>query len=158
VDLRSFAFRWSVVDWGAILVLVVPEAFAKTISDWQGEPGREWLEGLPALFERLCGEWGLTPEGPVMHGAQGIVVPVSGKDEPCVLKIGWLSVATKDEERALRAWNGRGAVRVLESQPEVGAMLIERLDSNHSLESVPIREAVEIISKLLRRLAIEPLP
>jgi streptomycin 6-kinase len=139
-------------------MLHIPEAFAATISAWHGEEGQAWLARLPGTAERLCAEWGLTPDGAVMHGAQGIVIPVSSADGQCVLKIAWQSVATKDEERALRAWNGRGAVRLLQSGQESGAMLLERLDPTDSLDNVPVTEAVEIASSLLRRLAIDPLP
>ena len=139
-------------------MLVVPEALAETIIAREGAAGQTWIKELPALFERLCMEWGLTPEGGAMHGAQSVVVPVSGAGEPSVLKLAWLSIATKDEERALRAWNGQGAVRLLRSEPAVGAMLIERLDWSRSLDDEPIGAAVEIASGLLRRLAIEPLP
>lgn len=139
-------------------MIQVPEAFAETIGSWHGAAGQTWLATLPTTIERLCAEWRLTPDGAVLHGAQGIVVPVSGTDEPSILKVAWQSVATKDEERALRAWGGRGAVRLLRSEPASGAMLIERLDWTNSLEQVPIGMAVTVAAGLLRRLAIAPLP
>ncbi len=92
-------------------MIQVPEPFAATISAWHGAAGQAWLASLPTTIERLCAEWSLMPDGEVLHGAQGIVVPVRGTDEPSILKVAWHSVATKDEERALRAWDGRGAVR-----------------------------------------------
>lgn len=139
-------------------MLHVPHAFATTISSWHGEAGQAWLARLPATFERLCAQWDLTPDGEAMHGAQGIVVPVRGADVPSILKIAWQSVATKDEERALRAWDGRGAVRLLRSDPASGAMLLERLDWTNSLDKEPIMEAVPTAAALLRRLAIDSLP
>ena len=155
------SLRWSVIrrQWSAHdgTMIHVPGAFAETIGSWHGAAGQTWLAALPTTVERLCAEWGVTPDGVVLHGAQGIVIPVSGTQEPSILKVAWQSVATKDEERALRAWNGRGAVRLLRSEPASGAMLIERLDWTNSLEQVPIGEAVTIAAGLLRRLAIEPL-
>ena len=98
--------------------------------------------------------WRLAIDGPVMHGYLGIVIPVHRADEPCVLKVSWRDETTADEALALAAWAGRGAVRLLASDPEHAALLLERLDHQHTLSNVAIADAVEVASRLLRRLAI----
>ena len=57
-----------------------------------------------------------------------IDIPVRRVEEPCVLKVSWTDEAASSEAMALAAWNGQGAVRLLASQPALGALLLERLD------------------------------
>ncbi len=75
-----------------------------------------------------------------------------------MLKIPWLEAATKDEAAALAAWNGRGAVQLLDAAPEAGAMLLERLDGQRTLSRVDLTQALAIAGRLLRRLAIPAPP
>ncbi len=72
-----------------------------------------------------------------------------------MLKLSWPHERTVVEVRALRAWDGKGAVRLLDARPEVGALLLERLDATRSLESVDLLDAAEVAGGLLRRLAIQ---
>ncbi len=72
------------------------------------------------------------------------------------MKVGWVDESTAHEALALSAWKGNGAVLLVNAQPEIGALLLERLDSQRSLETAAIEEAVSIAGQLLRRLAIAP--
>jgi streptomycin 6-kinase len=135
-------------------VIAVPRAFADERIRLSGEPGRRWVEGLPALVADLCGRWRLEPTAePPMHGALGVVFPVRRDGEDLVLKVGWQERTTVDEAAALRAWNGDGAVRLLDDDG-AGALLLERLDSRRSLRDLPLLAAAEIAGGLIRRLAI----
>jgi len=89
-----------------------------------------------------------------MHGYLGLVVPVTRGDESCALKVSWNDESTAHEIAALAVWNGHGAVRLLEADPELRAMLLERLDSGRSLSGVRIGYAVLVAGDLLRRLAV----
>ncbi|HUS15417.1 MAG TPA: aminoglycoside phosphotransferase family protein, partial [Chloroflexia bacterium] len=135
-------------------MILVPEPFAAATVAREGKAGEQWIAALPHLVQGLGVQWGLVVDGPAMHGYLGLVVPVRRGDEPCVVKISWLNEATRDEVVALAAWNGRGAVWLLESEPEHGAMLLERLDWARSLNDVPVAEALAVAGGLLRRLAI----
>lgn len=135
-------------------MITVPENFAKTTIVREGEAGRQWLDHLPRLVADLCAQWDLVIEGAVMHGYLGLVVPVRRGEEACVLKVSWLDTSTVEEAAALTAWNGQGAVRLLAVDAAHGALLLERLDSTHTLADLPIGEAVAIAGALLRRLAI----
>ena len=85
-----------------------------------------------------------------MHGYFGLVVPVRQGDVPYALKVSWLTRETQDEAAALKLWQGRGAVRLVAQAPEVGAMLLERLDFSRPLQAVAIGEAVVVAGQLLR--------
>ncbi|GHO99329.1 hypothetical protein KSF_093770 [Reticulibacter mediterranei] len=135
-------------------MITVPADFASATVMREGDVGREWIQALPALVEKLCQHWNLTIDGPVMHGYLGLVIPVRLFEEPCVLKVSWADESTIHEALALSAWNGQGAARLLDHLPEWGAMLLERLDHRRSLCDVGIAEAVEVAGRLLRRLAI----
>lgn len=72
--------------------------------------------------------------------------------EPCVLRVSGPSVDAAEEVAALRTWNGRGAVRVLEETS--GAMLLERLDPHRSLRSLDLPSALEVAGALIRTLTV----
>jgi streptomycin 6-kinase len=78
--------------------------------------------------------------------------------EPLVLKLSWPPAGASEEVRGLEAWNGRGMVRMVASDVGRGALLLERLDSDHTLGRLPVAEAVPIAGRLLRRLAIPAPP
>lgn len=135
-------------------MITVPQAFATATVTREGDAGRTWIEALPGLIENLCQHWNLKVDGPVMHGYLGLVIPVQRAGEPYMLKVSWIDESTIDEATALSAWNGQGAVRLFATQPELGALLLERLDHQRSLDDVEIEAAIEIAGHLLRRLAI----
>lgn len=132
----------------------IPQAFAEDTITREGEAGRQWLAALPDRIQNLCAQWHLHIDGPLMHGYAGLAIPTRRGDEPCVLRVGWLDEHTRSAPIALRAWNGHGAVRLLEFEPVANAMLLERLDPTRALAQVPIGEAVVIAGQLLRQLAI----
>jgi streptomycin 6-kinase len=139
-------------------MITVPEAFAAAALTRAGEAGRAWVHSLPRLVQSLCARWGLAVDGPPMHGYLGLVVPVRRAGEACALKVSWIDESSADEAAALAAWGGRGAALLLEAEPALGALLLERLDHTRSLEAVEIGDAVVIAGGLLRRLAISAPP
>ncbi|MGN2641275.1 aminoglycoside phosphotransferase family protein [Nocardia takedensis] len=137
-------------------MIVVPEFFAERLSRSEGDPARAWLARLPDLVTEYTRRWAVrldtvTP----WHGYAGIALPgVRADGTPVVLKLGYVGPETRDEPRALAAWQGNGAVLLHDSDIAEGAMLLERLDERRSLEGEPIAAAVPIIATLLRRLAV----
>ena len=110
------------------------------------------------LVEALCEQWGVVVDrdAPVMHGYIGLVVPVSRGEEPCVLKISWVAEATTNEAAALRAWDGRGAARLLGADLLHSAILLEQAWTTAcSLRRMSVEAALGVAGGLLRRLAIQ---
>ncbi len=132
----------------------IPNDFATAAVTRAGDAGRTWIADLPHLIAALCEEWRLVVDGAPMHGHLGLVVPARRGDEVCVLKLSWPDGSTVHEARALAAWNGHGAVRLLAAHADRGALLLERLDSRQSLNQLDVNEAVPIAGHLLRRLAV----
>ncbi len=135
-------------------MIVVPRRFAADTVAREGVAGQAWLDHLPALVEMLCRQWDLRVDGPVMHGGLSLAFPVQRGEEACVLKVSWLDGSTRTESLALAIWGGRGAVRLLETSPQHGAMVLERLDFKRSLNDILIKEAIPVAGQLLRRLAV----
>ena len=129
-------------------MITVPEGFGEGL----GEGAPEWVAKLPTLATKACARWRLSPDGPLMHGFCAVVLPVRRPDgHPAVLKLTWIDHETELEPLALKLYDGNGAVRLLDHDAELGALLLERLDHAHSLDDEPIEQAVSVIGSLLRR-------
>ncbi len=136
----------------------VPKELQETQLKFFGEAGRRWVRCLPKLATDCVERWGLTLDGRSRHGAVAWVLPVRRPDgTPAVLKLQPMDQETRGEPDALRAWGGDGAVRLLEADEAAGAILLERLDPDRTLESVENDlEALQVVAELLARLnAIE---
>lgn len=140
--------------------IVVPSALAASHARYYGEAGRAWVAELPRLASGYLERWQLGLDGRPTSGAVALILPVRRADgTPAVLKLQPINEETAGEPAALRAWDGQGAVRLLEHDPATGAMLIERLDPNRSLSSIPDDlRALRILSELLARLVSVPAP
>ena len=136
----------------------VPAAFAASTVAREGASGEAWLRALPGVVAELCVRWGLALAGSPWHGYLAVVVPVVRNGVDLALKVSWIDQSSEHEPNALRAWDGCGAVRMLEWDEQSGAMLLERLDASRSLGALQHREAAEIAGGLLRRLAIPAPP
>ncbi|NUO98790.1 MAG: hydroxyurea phosphotransferase [Nonomuraea sp.] len=139
----------------------VPEALTESHVKHDGEKGRAWSAGLPALAERYLEEWGLRlDEGPPMHGVVSLVLPVVREDgSEAALKLQPVTDENDTEAHGLRAWAGDGSVLLLDADPETGTLLLERLDSGRPLSAVPDdMEALKILTELLGRLTARAAP
>jgi streptomycin 6-kinase len=132
----------------------VPLAFAATTVAREGAAGQRWINSLPDLVEEHCALWGLNPAGPVRHGYVGLVVPVIRDGVKLALKVSWIDESSRQEALVLQAWNGRGAVRLVESREVSGALLLEWLNPDRTLATLPPDTAAEVAGVLLRQLAI----
>lgn len=134
----------------------LPQTFLEMPRWWH--EGQQWLATLPETVEEICRRWHLDLDGQVMHGSNAIVVPVRRDGEPLALRMAIPDDRNRAEARALRFWDGRGTVRLLHTDLETGASLLERLDGRRTLAQLPLHEAVPVIARLMRRLAIPAPP
>jgi streptomycin 6-kinase len=134
-------------------VSLVPEHFADMIEIREGEEGEAWVAALPGQVDSLLSSWGLRVGGETRYGYVGIVVPVRCSDgTPAALKVSYPDEESRSEPPALRAWDGDGAVRLLRCDEAGFGMLLEWLDPERSLFSLPVDEGVDVIGGLLRRM------
>jgi streptomycin 6-kinase len=88
-----------------------------------------WLEALPVLLERLAVRWSLGVDNHFPDIRLNYVAPATRSDNTaCVLKVSRHVDETRNEIAALQLWDGDGAARLLEADPELGALLVERLN------------------------------
>ena len=119
------------------------------------EPGRQaWLDGLPALLQRLEARWSLRLGEPFASaGSCSWVAPATrANDELAVLKLAMPHMEGRDEIVGLRFWNGNGTIRLLEADLESGSMLLERCLPGTTLRSEPEIEQDQVVAKLLNRI------
>jgi streptomycin 6-kinase len=105
---------------------VIPASLARATIDREGAAGRAWIDALPGLVDQYLERWNCMRDGDALHGQVGVVVPVRRAQSSAVLKISFPHPGNVAEPMALAAWDGRGAVRLLERDDEQFAMLLER--------------------------------
>jgi streptomycin 6-kinase len=133
----------------------VPEELVRNATELRGAKGAEWANRLPALVTDLEWRWSLEVGPPFPGLSQNYVAPALRADGmAAVLKLSFPEdpeFAT--EARALRLFDGRGIARLLELDPERGAMLLERLEPGVPLDALEDdEEAMSVAADVLRRL------
>lgn len=130
----------------------VPAAFARTTVEREGEAGAAWLAELPGIVDELLGSWGCVPDGAVLHGGVGIIVPVRRRSgEPAVIKVSFPHPGNVHEPDAFAAWGGRGAVRLHARADSRFAMLLERARTATLAEVDDGDEVVMVAGRISRR-------
>lgn len=109
---------------------------------------------LPHLVEAWCERWHLTVDGPPWHGSNALVVPVLRDGLPAALRLAPPGDDVAALSTTLRFWRGHGVVVELAVDVAEGALLLERLDPDHSLVHEPLDVAIAEIGRIARRLAL----
>jgi streptomycin 6-kinase len=73
-----------------------------------------------------------------------------------VLKLVYPHRESEGEAAALAEWDGNGAIRLIDSDNELSALLLERCEPGTPLSAEPADAALEVLAGLLPRLWIEP--
>jgi streptomycin 6-kinase len=127
----------------------------------EGEGRQGWLvTALPAALDQVLRMWSLTVGEPFQPGGQTAwVAPArDASGSGLVLKISWPHADAAHEADGLRAWAGKGAVRLHAAHDfgDATALLIERCLPGTPLSHRPEPEQDTVVAALLRRLWIEP--
>ena len=123
--------------------------------DWlrATEDGSAWLAEVPRLVQECAEHWSLQLGEPFPYAFASVALPAVGADgSEAVLKVGFPDRENEDEGDALAAWDGNGAVRLLERDGKRRALLIERCRPGTSLADVEPDEALGVVIGLLPRL------
>ncbi|MER5312780.1 aminoglycoside phosphotransferase family protein [Streptomyces sp. NPDC002773] len=140
-------------------MIEIPAAFAQSTTEREKEPGAAWLRELPTIVEELLGRWECVPDGKVMHGGVGLIVPVRRRTGgAAVLKVSYPHPGNVHEPDALVAWGGLGAVLLHERDDERFAMLLERVRTTTLAEVEDGDEAMTVAGRISRRLAVPAPP
>lgn len=113
--------------------LVSPQ-FAARIMGGFGEEGRAWLAHLPTTLHQAEQRWSLTLHDSFRPLSYNYVAPARRQDGTAVvLKAGVPNTELRTEAAALQLFDGRGAVRLIDADPEAGLLLLERLKPGSTL-------------------------
>jgi streptomycin 6-kinase len=118
-----------------------------------------WLHQLPQVVDELARRWALTLGAPFDDGEANCawVAPAMRADRRrVVLKLAMPHFEGKHEIEGLRFWSGDPTVQLLESNEDLGAMLLERCEPGSSLRTLPEQEQDVEIARLLLRLWRSP--
>jgi len=139
---------------------MLPFEFIQTIRNTFGSDGRAWLAALPHLIDEASRRWGLTNIQPVSNLSYNFVAFAERSDEDVVLKIGVPNRELTSEMSALRFFDGKGTVRLLEADDEGFMFLLERLQPGETLATLnnddqATRIAAEVMLNLWRPAPID---
>jgi streptomycin 6-kinase len=126
--------------------------------EFGGPTVKAWIAELPDVAERMCAQWELRPAGPMRFGGQGIVLPVSRAGRAYALKLQPPDDELAEAALGLEIWAGRGVVALIQQDVAAGALLLEWLDGDRSLDDVPIGEAATQAGRLIREMAVPAAP
>ncbi|WP_328968257.1 aminoglycoside phosphotransferase family protein [Streptomyces sp. NBC_00239] len=138
-----------------------PELLVRALGEMPGAPEdrtAEWLGALPGLARDAVSRRGLTAQRVQTPGGRSsMVVLVRYPDgTPATLKLAPPASRPDRELAALAHWGGFGAVRVLDTRHDDGALLLERLQAEVSLRSLPEAKALLEAAGTIRRLWVQP--
>lgn len=135
--------------------LAIPELVRQRAAA-NGAAGRRWLEHLPELVGALADRWDLEVGRSFPGGTAAFVaaaVDASGRD--CVLKVAMPLVIDGQETFARSVLvhqlaDGRGCAALLAHDPDVPAMLLERLGPNLHDVGQPVRQIIDTVAATLQ--------
>jgi streptomycin 6-kinase len=128
----------------------------------RGTPERAaWLARLDETLRRLEERWSLTLEQPFDGddvSCAWVAAATRADGTRAVLKLGMPHMEGEQEIAGLRLWNGDPTVRLLESDDDLQAMLLERCEPGTALRTLPEPDQDVVVATLLRRLWRLPSP
>jgi streptomycin 6-kinase len=132
--------------------MLLEPRFVTTIRSIFGARGATWLAQLPELCDEIAQEWHLTLSSPFKDLSINYVAPALREGgRQAVLKLGVPNFELTSEIEALKIYEGRGAVRLLEADSDRGALLLERLLPGNMLCTVEDEErSIRIAANVLK--------
>ena len=133
---------------------IIPDNFARTVVELDGDEGVAWLQRLPDLIDACEQRWSITVGPPFMPLTYNYVAPAVRADGTnVVLKLGFPSSELDSEVAALRLYDGHGAAQLLEVDPDQNVFLLEQLEPGTRLRTLPDGEqATTIATGVMRQL------
>lgn len=116
--------------------LDLPSSFIQTIQNVAKEDGYKFLTELPVLVDEASRRWNLSNIQPVPNLSYNFVAFANRDRENVVLKIGVPNPELTSEMAALRLFDGKGAVRLLEADEARGMFTMERVQPGKMLASL----------------------
>ncbi len=107
----------------------IPDDFVRRMIAVHNEEGLAWLERLPTILANCEQRWGLTLAPPFAHLSYHYVAPAVRADgTPVVVKVCSPTGEFEREAEALRLFDGRGMVQLLDYYRQEEVLLLECLE------------------------------
>ena len=136
-------------------MIQIPEYFKSKAIRQFGEDGPQWIHDLPSKVSECINRWGLSELVVVDDLSINLLCYATSPHGGVVLKISGPHSERITEMVALSLYGGRLACRCIESDNELGAMLLERINPGTSLRSLPSQdEQLRVGSQMVRDLPI----
>ena len=139
----------------------LPAEFRERVAATFAAGGRRWLAALPQLLKDCETRWDLEIGPPITPLSYNFVAPASLSDgRQIILKLGVPNSELNSEILALRTYNSRGSVRLIDADPRAGVLLLERLTPGRMLSELGRQEdeeATRIAARVMKKLW-RPLP
>jgi streptomycin 6-kinase len=133
---------------------LIPDSLGRTTTEVNGRAGAEWFSRLPSILADCERRWSLTISPPFPRLSYNYAAPATREDgSTVVVKAGFPSRELLTEAEALRVYDGRGAVRLLDADLEQGVLLLEHLIPGTMLLAVEDdQEATSIAASVMKQL------
>ena len=129
----------------------------KNVLNVWSDKGAAWLDQLPDTIEQLMDLWQLSDLTPVDNMSYNYVGFVTTQDKkPAVLKFSCDKALIEDEYKALKHFNGKGAIDVIAHNEQGNALLLERAVPGTLLKdhkNICIDETIQIYADVIKCLA-----
>lgn len=136
----------------------LPESFSRRIVESHGGTGAAWLAALPSLLHRAAEHWRLTLGHP-FELSYNYVTPATRDDGTAVvLKVCIPHHELHSEIAALRHYDGRGIVRLIDADAPLGLLLLEHLQPGTPLADLDDDDAMTAIAAGVMRDLWRPPP
>ena len=136
----------------------LPTHFIKTVTSTFTE-GAEWLARLPEILATCEKRWSVSVQPTNFTLSYNYVTPATLADgTEIVLKMGVPNRELRTEIEALRVYNGRSAVQLLDADPDDGVLLLERLRPGQMLSTVTDDDKATRLAALVMQTLWRPLP
>jgi streptomycin 6-kinase len=132
----------------------LPASFIEKVHRIFGDSGRAWLPQLPKIVAQCREKWGLSEcLMCTTMSLNYIEFATTASGESVAIKVGVPNAELYTEMEALRLYNGKGAIRLIDEDRELGAILIKRAKPGTMLWELgdnleETRMAATIISQL----------
>ncbi|MGE3919858.1 MAG: aminoglycoside phosphotransferase family protein [Gammaproteobacteria bacterium] len=131
------------------------------INIW-GKEGKSWLNQLSKIIERLSEHWHLYDINPVENMSYNYVAKATLNNKtPVILKVSFDKQLITDEYRALKHFNGQGAIKALDIHHDLNALLLEQAIPGELLKSQymnDLKNTIKLYSNVVKKLALQPRP
>ena len=140
----------------------IPEYFSASIHRFFGDQGDKWFSQIGKLLEKCVYKWNLRNCLIADNLSVNLICYAESPEYgPVVLKIGFPHPEFYSELAALSLYRGRNVCALYDADPELGAMLIERVLPGYNLKVLEDKEerlriALDVIPNL--PMPIEPHP